>query len=149
MGRPRKPTALKVLEGTNRADRENKNEPAVNVEIPEPPEHLSELALIEWHRIAPVLFKYGLLSNIDMAALAAYCQAFSRWAKAETQLKTESYTIKTDKGNIIQNPLVGIANQAMIQMRAFLIEFGMTPASRTKVSANKPASGSDPWADFA
>jgi len=148
VGRKSIPPELKVIKGTYRADRENEKAPVVSSEIPEPPEHLSDIALKEWDRIAVVLFNYGLLSKIDMAALAGYCQAFSRWAEAETLLKSSTYTITTDKGNVIQNPLVGIANQAMIQMKAFLIEFGMTPASRAKVTANKPDTTVDEWGEF-
>jgi len=45
---------------------------------------------------------------------------------------------KTSNGNAIQNPLVGIANKAMADMVHFAIEFGMTPAARSRVVATPP-----------
>ncbi len=144
----KKPTVLKVLQGTARKDRENKDEVKPNLNIPEPPDHLSKLALIEWGRISSFLYKLGLLSDIDMASLAAYCQSFGRWSEAETELAENGLTIKTTNGNVIQNPLVGIANQAMEHMRKHLIEFGMTPSSRAKVSVKDSGKKKDAWKEF-
>ncbi len=149
MGRKKLPTNLKILKNTVRKSRENKNEPFPMNEIPEAPEHLSAEALIEWNRISKVLFNLGLLTGMDMASLAAYCQAYGRWVQAETELKTESLVLVSDKGNHVQNPLVGIANQAMEHMRKHLANFGMSPADRTKVSSTKKQQGEkDPWGAF-
>jgi len=145
MANPKKPTKLKVLQGTLRKDRITKNEVFPETEIPPAPDHLSKEALIEWGRITSDLYTLGLLTKIDMASLAAYCQSFGRWAQAEIELNNSSLLIKTTNGNIIQNPLVGIANQAMEHMRKHLSEFGMSPASRAKVSA-KQETKKDEWA---
>ncbi len=147
MGRKKKPTNTKVIQGTFRKDRANPNEPAYKTEIPPAPDHLSKEALIEWGRVSNELHNQGLLSAVDMAALAGYCQSYGRWVDAETQLNAEGLTVETTNGNKIQNPLVGIANQAKEHMRKFLIEFGMTPASRAKVSARKKKKD-DEWAKF-
>jgi len=149
MANPKKPTNLKIIQGTFRKDRATPNEPKPNINIPSPPDHLSKEALIEWDRITPILYNLGLLSDLDMVALAAYCQAYGRWTQAEMELKGSGIIIKTQNGNVIQNPLVGIANQAMIQTHKFLVEFGLTPASRSKVSANKQDDKkADPWGAF-
>ena len=134
-GRKKTPTNQKIVKGTFRKDRANKDEPVVTNKIPPAPDHLSKAALIEWGRISRELYELGLLSTIDMASLAAYCQSYGRWAEAEEELSNTGLTIETTNGNIIQNPLVGIANQAMEHMRKHLTEFGMTPASRARVSA--------------
>jgi phage terminase small subunit len=39
----------------------------------------------------------------------------------------------------MQSPFLAVANKALEQMRAFLNEFGMTPASRTRVHAERPS----------
>lgn len=94
-----------------------------------------------------LLFGLRLVTEIDRAALAAYCQAWARWIEAEEKIRTDGMVITTDKGNLIQSPYVGIANQSMKQMRAFLVEFGMTPSSRSKVST--PAEDeSDPYEQY-
>ena len=141
MGRKKKPTKLKVIEGTFRKDRSSESEPFPDVCIPLPPDHLTDTAKKEWERISRELYSLGLLSEIDMAALAGYCQVYGRWADAEAQLKEGSILVKTNSGNIIQSPLVGIANTALKLMHKLLAEFGMTPASRAKVVSNKQEKG--------
>jgi P27 family predicted phage terminase small subunit len=135
---PKKPTPLKILQGTDRADRRNKNEPKPKPAIPDPPEHLSEYAKKEWDKITKILLPLGLLTDLDAAALAGYCQAYGRWRLAEEELeKSPGLVIKTISGNYIQNPLVGIANKAMEHLRKFITMFGLSPADRSRVSVEK------------
>ena len=136
-GRKPTPTKLKLLKGTAQKCRMNKDEPQPEVGIPSPPNHLSKDAFVEWGRVTHQLYQLGLLSDIDRSALAAYCQIYGRWVDAETQLAGTGLVITTSNGNIIQNPLVGIANKALELMHKFLTEFGMTPSSRTRVSTTK------------
>ena len=144
-GRKPKPTKLKIIQGTAQKCRMNKNEPAPESCAPEMPPHLSKLAAEEWRRITPELIKLGLLSEIDMSALAAYCQTYGRWVEAEDMLKKSSQIIKTMSGNVIQNPLVGIANKSLYLMHKFLTEFGMTPSSRTRVSGSGGQETTNPF----
>ena len=153
MGGKHKPTRLKLLKGTLRKERMNPDEPEYKIEIPAYPKHLNLIARREWKRVSTMLFNQGLLSCVDMAALAAYCVAFSRWVEAENELKkSDSLLIKTTSGNIIQNPYIGVANTAMTLMMRMLTEFGMTPSSRAKVIAKgkdtndgKNKKKKDPW----
>lgn len=93
--------------------------------------------------MAKELFDLGLLTRIDRAALAAYCMAYERWVKAEEALTkmaardllTGGLMIKTINGNAIQNPLVGTANRAMLDVVKYAAEFGMTPAARSRIAA--------------
>ena len=80
-----------------------------------------------------LLLDLGLMSDLDRAALAAYCQAWSRWVEAEDALRQYGVVIKSPSGFPMQSPFLSVANKALEQMRGLLIEFGMTPASRTKV----------------
>jgi P27 family predicted phage terminase small subunit len=90
------------------------------------------------------LLAAGVLTAIDRATLAAYCQAYGRWVQAERALAemakrdliTAGLLIKTTNGNAIQNPLVGTANKAMSDMVRYATEFGMTPSARSRVRAN-------------
>ncbi len=138
MPRPRKPTPLKILDGSNKKNPTPKDEPIYDPSIPEPPEHLTDYALEEWERISKMLYPLGLLTDADRAAMAGYCQSYGRWRLAEEQLqKTPGLVIETQSGNLIQNPLVGIANKAMEHMRKFITLFGLSPADRTRVSVDK------------
>lgn len=137
MARPKKPTRLKKLQGTAQKCRLNKNEPEPEIKIPDPPDFLDSAALEEWNRVTPILKRLGLISELDSMELAAYCQCFSRWRTAEQKLLELGLTETTSNGNNIQSPYVGIANTAMKQMHQFLCQFGMTPASRSGVTAAK------------
>lgn len=138
MARPRKPTNLKLIQGTYRKSRENPNEPQPEICIPEPPGFLTDRALEEWHRIAPILESMGLLSKVDSMALAAYCAAVARLWLAEEQLKVEGLTVTNERGRRIKNPLVDVANAAAKQISMFASQFGMSPSTRSGVKAMQP-----------
>jgi P27 family predicted phage terminase small subunit len=133
-----KPTALKRLAGNPGQRKLNDNEPKPSG-IPTCPRHLSEEAKKEWKRVSKELLACGLLTSIDRAALAAYCACYARWAESETNIQKFGTVIKTQNGNAIQNPYVGVANRALDLMHKFEIEFGMTPSSRSRLSVVAPA----------
>lgn len=101
----------------------------------------------EWRRISAELVKLGLLTQVDRAALAAYCSAYGRWIEAEGYIKTDGLTITTPNGFMIPSPYVGIANKAVEQMGKFAAQFGFTPASRSRISLPKEKD-EDPFEAF-
>lgn len=216
MGRPPKPTHLKLLEGNPGKRAVNRDEPKPAVKAPSCPRHLIGEARREWKRISRELLALKLLSEVDRAALAAYCQAWARWVYAEEkinrllELETEAQAqgealieaaktqvdalaaeaaylnelgmasagkrlekqlerigldveriardigilagaggliAVTDKGFAHASPWIQISNLAVKQMKAFLVEFGMTPASRSRVVVPK-GEDVDPYEAF-
>lgn len=145
-GRKPTPTHLKLVTGNPGRRPLNKAEAPVKIALPSPPPHLADEAKVEWGRVSEELFTAGLLSIIDRAALAAYCQAYARWVlaeqaisrMAEKDLLTGGLLIKTSNGNAIQNPLVGTANKAAADMVRYATEFGMTPSARSRIAAQPP-----------
>jgi P27 family predicted phage terminase small subunit len=135
-GRKPKPTHLKVLEGNPGKRPLNRNEPKPRPAVPTCPRHLSAEAKREWRRVTPLLDTLGLLTEIDRAALAMYCEAWNRWVDAEEALKEYGVMVKSPNGFPMQSPYLAVANKAMEQMRALLAEFGMSPASRTRISVD-------------
>lgn len=141
-----KPTGLKLVTGNPGKRAPRKREAKLPPEEPMPPPHLCDEAKVEWGRAMPHLMRCGLMSNIDRAAFAAYCQAYGRWVQAEKALAvmgardqlTGGIIIKTTGGNAIQNPLVGAANKAMELMLKAAAEFGMTPSARTRINVDIP-----------
>lgn len=138
MPRPPKPTALKLLEGNPGKRPINRSEPKPASKTPNCPSWLDDVAKAEWKRVIKDLEGAGLITLIDRSALAAYCQAFSRWKHAEDIVKREGLTMATESGYVMQHPAVGIANSALELMRKFMSEFGMTPASRSKIKLETP-----------
>jgi P27 family predicted phage terminase small subunit len=148
-GRKPKPTALKELAGNPGHRPLNKAEPVPPEGTPVCPADLSADAKTEWNRIAPDLVQMGVLSRIDTAALAGYCECWSRWRDAERNLSKFGSVIKSPSGYPVQSPYISIASRALDQMRKFLVEFGMTPSSRSRISAGpapmkKPNDTRDP-----
>ena len=70
-GRKPKPSGLKLITGTDRADRGNPDEPQPQPACPEPPDHLKAEARSEWTRVSHQLNALGILSEMDRAALGA------------------------------------------------------------------------------
>lgn len=81
-GRRPKPTRLKVLTGNPGKRPLNTDEPKPEVATPECPAELGPVARREWDRLACELTALRILTNLDRAALAAYCGAYAMWAEA-------------------------------------------------------------------
>ena len=110
------------------------NEPKPDAEIPDCPPELGPVAQREWQRLSIELNKLRILTQLDRAALAAYCGAYSLWAEATENIQKFGTMVKSPSGYPIQSPYVSIANrQAEIMMR-IASEFGFTPASRSRIS---------------
>lgn len=154
-GRPPKPTALKVIQGTFQKSRAI-NEPIVrNIESPpKPPRWFKDhpTAKKEWRRITPLLIEQGTLAEVDLVALECYCIAYERAiyvegmiTRRQARLEKEgnadksSLTFISPNGYEQQIPEVSIAQQARKECREFLTQFGMTPSSRSRINIQKKA----------
>jgi P27 family predicted phage terminase small subunit len=134
-GRRPKPTRLKVLTGNPGKRPLNEGEPRPEFAIPECPPELGPVAQKEWQRLVAELSKLRLVTHLDRAALAAYCGAYAFWAEATEAIQKYGTMVKSPSGYPIQSPYMAIANrQAEIMMR-IASEFGLTPASRSRISA--------------
>ena len=133
-GRRPKPTRIKVLTGNPGKRPLNKNEPRPDPAVPACPPELGPSAQREWDRLVGDLSKFHLLTNLDRAALAAYCGAYALWAEATEAIQKFGSMVKSPSGYPMQSPYIAIANrQAEIMMR-IASEFGFTPASRSRIS---------------
>lgn len=152
-----KPAALKALEGNPGKRALNLSE-GVNplVTVPSAPKHLGIEARKEWKRITPLLEELGLISGLDRAALALYCQAVGRLSELETafaglvnRLLQEapdadgaqayadavykaSYSV-TPSGYAQQSVIVQLIKSHREQVNRYLMHFGLSPAARGRV----------------
>jgi P27 family predicted phage terminase small subunit len=111
--------------------------------IPSCPSHLDAEAKKEWHRLSKDLYALGLLTKIDRDALAAYCQCYSRWVEAEQKLRETGMVVKAPTGYPMLNPYLSVIHKTLNHMQAFLGEFGLTPASRSRIHARPPEQKDD------
>ncbi len=133
-GRKPKPIKIHRLNGNpSKLKLDKIQTPEPESKIPRCPEQLDDLAKKEWKRITKELHKLQLLGRIDMAALAAYCCAYSRWICAEENIKKAGVLIRNKDGVPCVSPLLRVAEKALDQMKMFLVEFGMTPSSRARI----------------
>lgn len=133
-GPPPKPSKVKKLQGTHRKDRAARNELEAKPGVPAMPRWLDAEGKREWSRVVPQLEALGILSDVDGAMLADYCAAHALAVKA-TKAYQRQGTMVTQFGNRVKNPNVKIAQEARAQARLLAGEFGLSPSSRSRISA--------------
>ena len=143
-GRKPKPTALKLIDGNPGKRAINGREPQPPSAQPPCPAHLNPSARAEWRRLARDLNRIGLLTLIDRAALAAYCQSWGRWVEAERKLLETPLLLKTPAGYVQQSPWLTIANKERELMAKYMAELGLTPSSRSRLAIKMPTARR-PW----
>lgn len=161
MGRTALPANVHRLNNRSKlsdADLESRNV-RVPVEVPPCPQHLDSDARAEWKRITPHLVAAGLITQMDRAALAGYCQAWGEWAQAERDLKErkEKHGIGvlvdiTPSGYKQVSAAAQARDRALDRMLRFAKEFGLTPASRIQSTTGQqmglPGVPDDPMEAF-
>ena len=140
------PTNLKTLKGNPGKRALPKNEPKPKAGSHKPA-GLSPLAEEHWETVEKELLAANVMTVMDTSALRLYCEAFARWRDSSLRIAEEGTIISAPSGYPVQNPHLSIINKAHDQMVKLLCEFGMTPASRTKVQTVQEEKA-DPLADF-
>lgn len=145
MARPRKPTAIKKLQGTLQPCRTNKDEPVISIDIKqiEPPEYLDDKAKDIW-RFAVEQCPEGMLTSIDFSILAQWADTVAKIIVCEKVLQREGMFIVKEpswdkEGTPIAHPhpMLKTQNELKFILKSILTELGFTPASRSKVSCVK------------
>ena len=148
-GRKKKPTELKIIQGTFRKDRANLREPKVDGELSaEPPPHLTDDQKEIW-RYAIERAPSGLLKPLDVSVLLVWVVAFSLYKEAAEKLRVSGQVIRSPSGYPMVNPYLSNMNkQGQIMLKA-ASEMGFTPASRSRIVMGEEMEQDDPWATFA
>jgi P27 family predicted phage terminase small subunit len=117
--------------------RRNHLEPVAPDEPPICPDYLDAYAQAEWFHMTDLLLQMGLLSAADEAALTVYCQTWGEWRKAVDMVsKYGAWTVKKQAdGEVItkRTEFDRIRERTAEQLRRWLLEFGLTPSSRSRV----------------
>lgn len=144
-GRKPVPTVLKLIRGNpgKRALPENEPKPAIGADMPD---WLSLEAQKHWPIVSRQLLDAGVLTRMDATALGLYCESWARWKHANDHIAKFGPLVKSASGIPMQSPLLAIANTAWMQMTKMLIEFGMTPSSRTRVTVAAHQEEENPFA---
>ena len=146
MSRRPKPTAIRELEGDVGHHRKLPGEePKPQIGAPEMPKGMGLIAKRHWRRYERVLLQLGVLSVVDGAALAEACKSAALseiYFKKVIEKPTVTLPIFDKEGAVIAwkevaNPLAADYVKMSKNMKAFQIEFGLTPASRVKLRVEK------------
>lgn len=148
-GRKPKPTEQKKLAGNPGKRALNQAEPRLPEfdKPPSPPPYLSVPAKKEWKRVAPLLLTARVLTQGDITALEAYCIQYGVMVEAQKDIKKRGMMIKQGKGMMLVNPMFEVQQKVLTQMRQFMVEFGLTPSSRSRIHV-PPAEKADEFGDF-
>lgn len=148
--RGRKPTAsvVKLITGNPGKRAFNKQEAKPPPAVPEPPIILKGDALREWRRVTVLLADVGLITKLDRAVIAAYCQAWARWLECERMLASTGMIMRTPNGYPAYSPYLSAANKAMDQLRHLSEQIGLSGSARSRIKAAEPSAGMDPAEAF-
>ncbi len=133
MGRPRTPSVLKQIAGTDRADRRNGKEPEPDLlDDLQPPSHLDERAAVVWRQLAPMLRRAQVLTVMDVLALEMLCNAVADY-RSVRQLRAGDVVAYSHKGSQMLDQHLVAELAISKRAEAFMAKFGMDPASRSRV----------------
>jgi P27 family predicted phage terminase small subunit len=138
-----KPTVVEMMEGRPGHRRINSNEPQPRNVAPKCPKHLDARAKKEWQRLVPILLRMRLLTKADGIALETLCQTYSTMLKAQEKLHEVGILYKSPSGYVMQSPLLNIVGGCVDTLTKLSREFGLTPASRSRLSITASNDGID------
>lgn len=142
-GRKPKPTALKILHGTQKC-RINWREPKPVGPIGEPPDWLDDISKDYWRSIVAAMGK--TFTAADRGAFEMLCKSYSRWKQMEKELEAKGTTycpfgvrefiiggVTKLVGETRPRPQVAIMRLYYKQYCQLCVEFGITPSARTRI----------------
>ena len=143
------PAAAKKARG-NPGRRKEKKPAASKLGVGAPPPFISKEAREAWRWLRPKLEVMKVLAEVDELAFTALCEAVGEWQMYRKMLNEGGGRIKehpTKKGAFLYNP-VGFVDKIEKRMLALLIEFGLTPRSRSGVAMVNQDEEASPFVDF-
>ena len=132
-----KPTAIEIAEGRPGKRRLNGREPQPRGITPKCPAYLDERARQEWRRLILILKQMKVLTEADGLMLGNLCLTVSTLVKAQEKLNQLGILYKSPSGYVMQSPLLTVVNQCVDTITKLSREFGLTPASRPRLTIQK------------
>ena len=147
-GRPRTPTAIRILEGNPSGRPLPQNEPeSAQLTVAYPaPSWLSKRAAIVWHRVLAVLCEMRVMTLADVEAVSLLCETTVEYWAARSVVRRKGATYESHQFNkdgdiigskVVKRPEVLIAADAAKRMKSLYEQFGLTASSRSRVKAAK------------
>ena len=137
-GRPKKPTALKILHGdyAKNPQRRNESEPVPKVDRPKCPTWMKGEGRKEWKRITDELFSLGVLAKVDRGCIESYCETYRLWRGVLKEAASEPFVLYTQSGPK-ENPIHRVARNYADQLMKGLVQMGLTPIARSRLTVTE------------
>ena len=148
-GPPKKPTALRMLEGNPSGRPINPSEPKPKlIEKIEPPKDLPEEGKLIWKSLSEEMIRIGLLSEIDLHAFHRYIKYLLEYYEADRLVAGkliismgQKFLGKDENGKpimsphtyVTSNPYLTVRNQAANHLNRLEQQLGLTPAARARM----------------
>ncbi|MDF7657626.1 phage terminase small subunit P27 family [Erwiniaceae bacterium L1_54_6] len=150
-GPSKTPSHLQLVRGNPSKRPLNKNEPKPPSGVPLTPKHFDKQGKYWFKRMAEELDACGVITQLDGKALELLVEAYTEYRHHCDTLEIEGYTyrVKTQNEDVLvkAHPAAAMKADAWKRIRAMLGEFGMTPATRSKINTGG-ADEVDPLAEF-
>lgn len=154
-GRPRKPDAVKKMNGTLQPCRANGEISAlVPLTDVKPPSWLTSTGKRIFKEKARQLISIGILTSLDIDALAMYSNSYAEAINSITEIEKSGRMATTynDEGVIIgftANPFYKIYNDNLKVINQIGAQFGFSPTTRASLAASMPKKqDTDDFDDF-
>lgn len=158
-GRKPKPVARQIAEGDPRKrgvhqlDARLEAEPRATRGLPECPQHLKGIARKAWRFWATELEGMSLDCRPDAMMLEGACASYATFVEMYELVETQGKLVaKKDRNpvtgqlevvDVRPHPGLAIRDRALMQMRAFCSEFGLSPVSRARLFVERRESDGD------
>ncbi|WP_372411080.1 phage terminase small subunit P27 family [Streptomyces luteireticuli] len=104
-----------------------------------------DMASEEWRRVVPVLEVTAGIGEVDHATVKDLCVCVARIDQAERDLSERGLMVTAERGTV-KNGAATIAAQYRTQLSRYIRELGLSPSSRTAITAPDPEDDeSDIW----
>ncbi|AWK85039.1 phage terminase small subunit P27 family [Azospirillum thermophilum] len=151
-GRRPTPTHLKLVKGNPGKRGINKQEPQPRRTLPSPPDHLSDGARLTWGRLTVLLDRMGVLTEADAYALERLCEIYGEILECQEVIAEvgRTYETRNEAGSVMYRarPEVAMLADADRRFKSYLVEFGLTPAARSKVKVADGEQEADPLQSY-
>jgi P27 family predicted phage terminase small subunit len=134
-GRKRKPSKLHLIQGTARPCRTNKKEPKAPEDVPRPAVDLDSRSAFWYGILVGRIQSLNVGSSADSESVMLAARRLAEIEECDKNI--DEFGMVYKHNDLIKaNPAVGQRSEAARHLQSLLSEFGLSPASRAKVSAN-------------
>jgi P27 family predicted phage terminase small subunit len=158
-GRKPKPAARQIAEGdpskrgVHKLAARAEAEPKATRGLPPCPKHLKGVARKAWRFWAAELEGMSLNCRSDAMMLEGACVSYQTYVELYELIETQGKLVakkernpKTGQMEVVDvrpHPALHIRDRALMQMRAFCAEFGLSPVSRARLSVEQREGDAD------